>query len=108
MVEIRGAEGDNAAFINGFFEPIGEVVGHASVYRKVGDEDVWVEYHEPSGNWWMKSTSSRGKAAGFAYAEISPPKPLEECPLSCWQLTLGGDNLVKQSSLRVCATTNGR
>ena len=104
MVEIRGAEGDNAAYINGFFEPTSEVVGHASVYRKVGDADVWVEYHEPSGMWIVKSTSDRGKGAGMATATISPPKPLEQCPLSCWQV-YDGTNWVKQSSLRVAATT---
>ena len=105
MIEIRGAEGVYAAFINGCFEPIGEVVGHASVYRKVGDADVWVEYHEPSGKWIVKSTSDRGKAAGLAIAAISPPKPLEECPLSCWEVSLGGGNWVRQSTLTVATTT---
>ena len=105
MVEIRGAEGVHAGCINGFFEPIGEIVGHASVYRKVGDADVWVEYHEPSGEWYVKLTSYRGKAAGWAVATISPPKPLEECPLSCWEVATGGGSWVRQSTLTVATTT---
>ena len=105
MVEIRGAEGVYAARINGFFEPIGEVVGHASVYRKVGDADVWIEYCEPWGKWHVKPTSSRGKESGFARATISPPKPLEECPLSCWEVNIGEGSWVRQSSLTVATTT---
>ena len=100
MVRIEGA-----GLIDGFYDPIEEMVGHASVYRKVGDADTWIEYHESSGKWYVKSTSSRGKDKGWAYAVISPPKPLEECPLSCWEVGTGGGKCEKQSSLTICTTT---
>ena len=86
MVRIDGATGVHAGRINGFYQPTDEMVGRASVYRKVGDADTWIEYHESSGKWWMKSTSARGEARGYAFASISIPKPLEECPLSCWKV----------------------
>ena len=105
MVRIDGATGVHAGFVNGFYEPTEEMVGHASVYRKVGDADTWIEYHESSGGWWIKTTSYRGKAVGYASAVISPPKPLEECPLSCWEVGTGGGKCEKQSSLTICTTT---
>ena len=104
MVRIDGATGVNAGRINGFYEPTEEMVGHASVYRKVGDADTWIEYHESSGKWYVKPTSTRGNASGYARASISPPLPLEECPLSCWQVD-DGTNWVVQSSLTVSTTT---
>ena len=85
MVQIGGATGRGAAYINGFYEPTDEIVGRISVYRKVGDTNVWIEYNEPSGIWYVKSTSSRGKGdAGFASVHTYPPKPLEKCDLSSW------------------------
>ena len=104
MVHIDGATGVHAGRVNGFYEPTEEMVGHASVYRKLGDADMWIEYNESSGQWYVKSTSSRGKTRGYAYASISPPKPLEECPLSCWQVG-DGTKWVQQSTLTVSATT---
>ena len=104
MVRIDGATGVHSGRINGFYEPIEEIVGRASVYRKVDDADTWIEYFESSGKWFLKSTSSRGKNIGFARASISPPKPLEECPLSCWQVH-DGTNWVVQSSLTVSTVT---
>ena len=105
MVHIEGARGGNAVRINGFYEPIEEMVGHASVYRKVGDADIWIEYNESRGKWLLKSTSSRGTDRGYAYAAISPPKPLEECPLSCWQVNTATGKWEKLSSLTVSSTT---
>ena len=104
MVRIEGATGVHAGSINGFYEPIEEMVGHASVYRKVGDADTWIEYIESSGKWYVKPTVDRGKARGYARAIISPPKPLEECPLSCWQVS-DGSNWENQSTLTIFTTT---
>ena len=104
MVRIEGATGVYAVRINGFYEPIEEMVGRASVYRKLGDADTWIEYCESGRKWFVKATSSRGKNTGYAYASMSPPKPLEECPLSCWKVQ-NGTNWVVQSSLTVSTTT---
>ena len=92
MVRIDGATGVHAGFVNGFYEPTEEMVGHASVYRKVGDADTWIEYIESSGKWWVKSTYSRGKARGYAYAEIS-------------QVGIRGVNWENQSSLSISTTS---
>ena len=105
MVRIDGATGINTGNINGFYVPSEEMVGHASVYRKVGDADMWIEYIESSGQWLLKRTAVRGQDTGWARATISPPRPLEECPLSCWEVGIGGGKWVKQSSLTICTTT---
>ena len=105
MVHIDGATGVHAGRVNGYYEPTQEMVGHASVYRKLGDADVWIEYMESSGQWLLKRTAVRGIDTGWAHAIISPPRPLEECPLSCWQVAGDGTSWVNQSALTVSATT---
>ena len=105
IVRIDGATGARAGYINGFYEPIEEMLGRASVYRKLGETDTWIEYIESSGKWFVKPTSDRGKASGWARVIVSPPRPLEECPLSCWEVSLGGTNWGNQSTLTVSTTT---
>ena len=51
IVRIDGATGVNAGNINGLYEPTEEMVGHTSVYRKVGENDTLIEYIESAGKW---------------------------------------------------------
>ena len=101
IVQLSGATGDNAHRINGYYEPIDEIVGNASVYKKMGDgADMWIEYDAAKGKWFVKQTSSRGKGKGWATATISPARPLEDCPTSCWEV-YDGSNCVNQPSFSV-------
>ena len=101
IVQLSGATGINAHRINGYYEPIDEIVGNASVYKKLGDGAVrWIEYDAATGKWILKPTSLRGKARGCARATISPARPLEDCPSSCWEVYDYG-NWVNQPSFSV-------
>ena len=90
--------------INGYYEPIDEFAGNASVYKKLGDEVQWIEYSRNTGKWYVRSTGSRGTDKGRATAAISPPRCLEDCPLSCWQI---GDGVgwVSQPSFSVTVSS---
>ena len=101
IVQLSGATGDNARDINGYYEPIDELVGNASVYKKLGDGAVrWIEYNAATGKWILKPTSLRGTTRGRARATISPARPLEDCPSSCWEVYDHG-NWVNQPSFSV-------
>ena len=100
-MQISGATGSTAGSINGFYEPMDEIVGNATVYKKMGDgANVWVEYHAGTGEWFVKSSSSRGAGRGWAKAIISPARPLEDCPRSCWYVG-DGSNWINQTSISV-------
>ena len=101
IVQISGATGSTAGSVNGYYEPIDEIVGNATVYKKMGDgADVWVEYYAGTGEWFVKSSSSRGASRGWAKAIISPARPLEDCPSSCWEVNVDS-NWVNQPSFSV-------
>ena len=68
-----------ASLINGFYAPTDEIVGNASVYRKLGDDKIAIEYNKISGMWIMSFN------VAFGRVRIFPPLPLEECPLDCWE-----------------------
>ena len=101
IVQLSGATGDNAHSINGYYEPIDEIVGNATVYKKMGDgADMWIEYYAGTGKWYVKPTSDRGTNRGWATATISPARPLEDCSSSCWKIH-DGCNWVNQASFSV-------
>jgi len=98
IVHLSGATGVHANKINGYYEPIDEIVGNASVYKKMGDgADSWIEYHAGKGRWIVKPTSDRGTEKGYADATISPARPLEDCASSCWKV-YDGSSWVNQPS----------
>lgn len=104
-MHISGAVGICASLVNGFYQPTDEKVGKASVYKKLGDDDMWIEYYAPEGRWIGRSAESRGSDAGFISCLNSPPLPLEQCPLGdCWKV-FDGSSFVKQSSLSVSVST---
>ena len=102
IVQLSGATGKSGYSINGYYEPIDEIVGNASVYKKMGDgANMWIEYDASTGIWFVKSTSFRGKGnIGCASATISPARPLEDCPRSSWEVD-DGPNWVNQPSFSV-------
>ena len=102
IVHLSGATGKYAHSINGYYEPIDEILGNATVYKKMGDgTDVWIEYHAGTGKWIVRRTSDRGTCWGFATATISPARPLEDCPSSCWHIGDGIRSRVNQPSFSV-------
>ena len=105
IVQLSGAVGSSAGSINGFYEPIDELVGNASVYKKLGDGiDVWIEYYAPYGRWYVRPTASRGTGSGYAQATISPPRALEDCPMSSWEVH-DGSIWVRQASFSVAVSS---
>ena len=101
IVQLSGATGDEACNINGYYEPFDEIVGNVSVYKKMGDgADSWIEYYAGTGQWVIRPTSNRGTNRGWATATISPARPLEDCPSSCWEI-YDGSNWVNQASFSV-------
>ena len=101
IVQLSGATGNNAYRINGYYEPIDEIVGNASVYKKLGDgADAWIEYHAATGQWMVRPTSERGTTSGWARATMYPARPLEDCPSRCWEVKVGS-SWINQPSFSV-------
>ena len=102
IVQLSGASGEYSHRINGYYEPIDEIVGNATVYKKMGDgANMWIEYYAGTRQWYVKPTSDRGTSRGWATATISPARPLEDCPSSCWEVYDGSSRYVNQSSFSV-------
>ena len=93
MVHLKGATGSNSHKIDGLYMPTAEFFGNASVYRKEGDDDVWITYHRPKGKWYVSSTNGKGIGNGYAALTVYPPRPLEDCSIDCWKMY---DDSVKQ------------
>lgn len=104
MVHIKGAVGCNSGRVNGFYVPTDEIVGKASVYQKLGEQKMYIEYYAPLGMWNINTPHRRGTGRGFASCDASPPLPLEQCPLNCW-MVWGDSSFVEQPSLSVSVTT---
>ena len=100
-MQLSGATGMNAHRINGYYEPIDEIVGNATVYKKMGGADIWIEYYAGTGRWYVRLTPDRGTNSGWALATISPARPLEDCPSSCWHIGDGIRSRVNQPSFSV-------
>ena len=105
IVQLSGAVGSCAGSINGFYEPIDELVGNASVYKKLGGGiDVWIEHDASNGRWIVRRTSGRGTDRGYALATMSPPRALEDCPISSWEV-YDGSIWVHQASFSVAVSS---
>ena len=84
--KISGATGKSQAMVNGTYEPTIETQNGFPIYRKKGEEDLWIEigYMNLRGwRWYLKPTACKGPDcwAAFAYAqcdEDSVSLPAEE------------------------------
>ena len=103
IVQLQGATGVSADMVNGWYEPTTELSNNVSVYRKIGDGDRWVEYVD--GCWYVKSTKSRGEAAGMVHARIYPAVALEDVPMDCWEVYVDDDEWVAQASFSVSVSS---
>jgi hypothetical protein len=68
-VQLIGATGSNAAYINGTFDPTSPPELHDGhlTYRKRGDQDLWLEYHGPKKQWIVTTTVQKGTSSGWAW-----------------------------------------
>jgi hypothetical protein len=85
-VFISGATGDNAADINGFFEPTQEKgLDGRVLYAKRGDASVCIEHY--GGKWRVKPVSEKGKGTGIVsicMAYVAGGCGLEACTSRVW------------------------
>jgi hypothetical protein len=82
-VFISGASGDNAAVINGFFEPTEEKgLDGRVLYAKRGDASVCIEHSE--GQWRIKPVSFKGKNG--CRSLIAGGCGLEACTSCVWKV----------------------
>ena len=85
-VRITGATGSKAGNINGMYKPTQELRDNVTVYVKVEDGDMWLEYHAVTRKWQVKTTAGKGEDGGWAYCAV-PVKCLpEKCPAGQWQV----------------------
>ena len=89
-VRVTGATGISAASVNGTYEPMDEMCRNATVYRKTGDDTMWMEYNASSVSWQVKPIEYKGTNSCYAWCAV-PSKCLpEECPLRRWQVVVDG------------------
>ena len=99
-VRIAGATGPNASCINGVYKPTAELCDNVTVYAKIGDGDVWLEYHAAHMSWMVRPTTSKGTDGGFALCAV-PVKCLpEKCPPGQWEVG-DGDKVVPQPAITI-------
>ena len=78
-MQLIGATGSNAAYINGIFDPSSPLELHDGqlTYRKRGDQDKWLEYHGAKKQWLVKATVHKG--TGQAWAWIGSELRVDQC-----------------------------
>ena len=99
-VRIVGATGMFAASVNGIYEPTDEMCGNATVYRKTGDDTMWIEYHASSRSWLVKPTANKGSNLCYARCAVHIKCLPRECPQREWHVALDG-NLVSQLDVTI-------
>ena len=105
-VRFTGAMGSNAGDINGVYRPTEELCGNISVYRKVDDDDMWLEYNPALKQWQVKPTISKGKDGGWAICAV-PVKCLpEKCAPGQW-VVADGDMFYPQPAITISEVTQG-
>ena len=83
-VRIVGATGPIADYVNGVFKPSEELCGNVTVYVKVGDGNMWLEYCSTLKQWQVKTTAYKDTTSSCAFCVV-PAKCLpEECPRGKW------------------------
>ncbi len=85
MIRIDNATGPSSRHVNGEYEPTNEQRGGFPVFKKKGDDDVWLEYCDSA--WFVCSTEHRGTAHGWAFVDIERPcLPHDVNYIGSWQL----------------------
>ena len=86
-VRIDGASGMKAALINGVYEITDEMSGKVSVYAKIGDDDMWMEYHSRAKQWQIKhGADTKGLDCCMAMCDISIKCLPQDCPAGRWKV----------------------
>ena len=98
-IDIRGARGTHALSINGIYEPTEEICNGWVVYRKKGDPNKWMEFFLSANNWYIKTTSDKGKPRGWLRLHCEPPTFPELSKATCevWD----GSKWTTQSSISI-------
>ena len=105
-MSISGATGDNAARINGFFEPTQEKGPDGrALYVRRGDASACIEHY--AGKWQLKPVSDKGKDSASAY--VAGGCGLEACTSRVWKVYDGkalnnapSVKLVAEAEVRLC------
>ncbi len=86
---ISGATGNEAALINGFFEPTQEKgLDGRVLYAKRGDASVCIEHY--GGQWKVKDAACKGMDAFWAY--VAGGCGLEACASRMWTVIGDGED----------------
>ena len=96
-VRIAGATGMNAALINGIYEPTEEMSDQVTVFRKVDDEDMWLEYIAFHKGWQLVSTANKGTNAYFANCDVHVKCLPQDCPVGQWNVCIDGELVIQRS-----------
>ncbi len=108
-MSISGATGNNAACINGFFEPTQEKgLDGRALYAKRGDASVCIEHY--GGIWRVKHVSTKGThVAEKCYIIVAGGCGLEACTSRVWRVPDGkawndapSVKLVAEAEVRRC------
>ena len=91
-VRIFGAFG----VIDGVYKPTEEMHGNATVYVKVDDDDMWLEYHAERKQWQVKETVHKGTKRCYASCAVGVKWLPHECPVGEWFI---GDEYTKSESI---------
>ena len=84
-VRITGVKGLSARDINGVYNATDDTSFNVTVYRKVDDDDMWLEYRGPTRSWQVKKgEETRGKDNCMAYCQVDAKCLPEMCPVGRW------------------------
>jgi hypothetical protein len=98
-ISITGASGSNAAAINGLYMPIRAKKGYVrTVYNKIGDDSICIEYLRGPNAWEVKNVSDKGKDICVAF--VKGDCALEACHASVWKVKDAG-KFVEQGSVQM-------
>ena len=62
--KIQGTVGIHAGKVDGIYEATDEESGGMPVYRKQGDDDMWLMYHAPKKFWIVQQTVNKNSNMG--------------------------------------------
>ncbi len=104
-VFISGATGDEAALINGFYEPTEEKgLDGRVLYAKRSDASVCIEHY--GGKWRVKDVSCKRMDAFWAY--VAGGCGLEACTSRVWTVIGDGEALRDAADLKLVAEAEVR
>jgi hypothetical protein len=99
-VFISGATGDNAASVNGFFEPTQEKgLDGRVLYAKRGDASTCLEHYE--GDWEVKPVDRKGKNG--CTGRVEGNCALEDCTSRRWKVANDGQTFREAPSVKLVA-----